>query len=63
MGTDHDAFEPESAAVQAQIDAQKEGSPVRDKVKAFQHLRELFKDVSPDDIDLDKAREERLGLK
>ena len=60
LKAEYDALEPEFAAVQAQIDAQKTGPTVRDKVRAFEHLQELF-GFLPGDIDSDKARGERLG--
>ena len=59
LKAEYDALEPEFAAVQAQIDAKKADPSARNKVKAFKHLQELFKDM-PDNIDLDKVREERL---
>lgn len=52
-------MEYEFSDVQAEIDAQKTAPSARDKVKAFKHLQELFATL-PDDIDLDKVREERL---
>ena len=59
LKAEYDALEPEFAAVQAQIDVKKADSSACNKVKAFKHLQELFKDM-PDNIDLDKVREERL---
>ena len=54
-------MESEFSDVQAEIDAKRASPSVRDKVKALERLQELFGSLA-DDVDLDKAREERLKI-
>ena len=51
----------EDPELKAEYDAPNAASAVRDKVKALERLQELFGSLA-DDVDLDKAREERLKI-
>ena len=64
METDLNSFlgeQLEDPELKAKYDASNAASAVRDKVKAFERLQEFFGSLT-DDVDLDKAREERLKI-